>query len=243
LIKPATRPSPVIILALAFILTGACSLAGGDDDQAGVTGVTAAVRFSTEVGPDGVPVNPRNLFPANVREITATVLLEGVEPGMAVEGVWYQLGTANAGREGQEIRRGSPVILDEATAANGRAAITLTLSSGSGVPEDTWLLRIFVDDSLVKTAGFVVNRGASAVAAPSPTSASAPPPASSSPAAGPTPVTYTVVSGDSMTSIAQRYLPPGENIASFTARLAQFNNLSANGTLSPGQILRIPPAQ
>jgi LysM repeat protein len=200
--------------------------------------VTAAVRFSTEVGPDGVPINPRNLFPANVREITATVLLEGVEPGMKVEGVWYQLGTANAGSEGQEIRRGSPVVLDEGTAGNGRAAISLTLSSGSGVPEDIWLLRIFVEDTLVKTAGFVVNRAASASAAPAPTSAP-PPPASVAPRA---PVTYMVVPGDSMTSIAQRYLPPGENIAAFTTRLAQFNNVDANGTLSPGQVLRIPPA-
>jgi hypothetical protein len=217
-------------MAAVVSLSAACSLL--EDESSGNAGaVEARVLFSTEVGSDGVPVNPRNLFAPNAREIRATVLLEGVEVGMKVTTNWYQLGTgAAAGKEGQLIN-GSDVVLDAKSVVGGNRASITSSQRASNFPEDVWLLRVFIDGHLVKTAGFVVNRSAGASAAPS------------APAPTPTPVAYTVVSGDTIASVAQRFLPQGQSASDFAARLAQFNSIAPTATLTPGQVLRIPPNQ
>ena len=92
-------------------------------------------------------------------------------------------------------------------------------------------ISVFVNDDLVKTAGFVVNRSAGATTAPQ------------QPAPTATPVAYTVAAGDTIASIAQRFVPQGQNVTEFATRLAQFNNLAANAALTPGQVIRIPPSQ
>lgn len=228
----ASRYLALTLIAGAALFAGGCSLFEDDGGSGDAGSVKALVLFSSEVGPDGAPINPRNLFPPNVREIRATVVLEDAAVDMKVTGNWYQLGTANAGSEGQRIS-GSDIVLDSATVQEGRASLSFALRPGaSGLPEDTWLLRVFVNDDLVKTAGFVVNRTAGATA-----------PAQGAPAPTPTPVAYTVGAGDTLATIAQRFLPQGQNVNDFTTRLAQFNNLAANASLSAGQVIRIPPNQ
>lgn len=52
---------------------------------------------------------------------------------------------------------------------------------------------------------------------------------------------YTVEEGDSLYSIAEKFLPPGEEIGDFARRIAEANDLSFEDPLiQPGQTLRIP---
>lgn len=72
------------------------------------------------------------------------------------------------------------------------------------------------------------------------TSAETPTAATSTPAA-PSPIEHTVSEGDSLFSIAEQYLPVGEDLGTFAQRIAEANGLSASDPmLQPGQTLTIP---
>jgi len=226
----------VTLLALS-VFAGACGLIGNDDGGSGGATVRAVV-FSSESNAQGQPVNPRAFFAPNTPQITATVLLENVKQGMRITGAWYQLGTANAGAEGARINA-SDVTLSSEQTSTGQTTVTFQQrSGGSGFPEDTWLLRIYVNGDLVRTSGFIITRAAQASASPAAPGPAAPP---APPAPAPTPVTYTVVAGDSLQSVAQRFLPPGQNLQTYLADVARCSNLAPTATLIAGQVLRIPP--
>jgi LysM repeat protein len=221
--------SPVIFLLAAATLLVSCSLIEGDEGagNARVTGVL----MSSQIGSDGQLVNPTNLFAPGTREVRASVAMEGVETGMKVTGKWYQLGTVNAGAEGFEAS-GSDITLDASTILEGgRARVFFTLSiGGQGLSAETpWLLRVFVNDDLVNTSGFVVTSRLATGG-----------PQGGNPPASPTPRTYTVVAGDTLTSVAQRLLPQGENVNNFVQQIATLNNIPTTAALTPGQTLRIP---
>jgi LysM repeat protein len=176
-------------------------------------------------------VNARTFFAPNSREIRAFVVVEGAAVGNKLRGAWYQLGTPDAGAVGQEINS-SDITLDEVQ--DGRSLITFTLSPGQGTfPEDSWLLRVYSGDKLLRTSAFIVTRFAQVNASP---------PAGGSPAATATPTSYTVTSGDTLNSIATRFKPANEDQTAFLNRMAQLNNIPANSTLQPGQVIRVPGA-
>ena len=54
---------------------------------------------------------------------------------------------------------------------------------------------------------------------------------------------YIVQEGDTLYGIAEVYLPPGEDLGDFVARIAEFNELGdpEEAILLPGQVVRIPP--
>jgi nucleoid-associated protein YgaU len=54
---------------------------------------------------------------------------------------------------------------------------------------------------------------------------------------------HIVQEGETLYGIAEIYLPPGENLGDFVARIAQFNELGEpeDVLLQPGQVVRIPP--
>jgi nucleoid-associated protein YgaU len=218
-------PVSLIVLLSASVLLVSCSLIEGDDESAGNARVIS-VQMSNEVGADGVPVNPRNAFAPPTREIRAAVRLESVETGMRVSGKWFQLGTASAGAEGAEVS-GSEVTLDSTTVSEqGNSRIFFSLSTnGPSLPADSWLLRVYINDQIVKTSGFVISPLVGADAAPP---------------AAPATTNYTVVAGDTLASVAQRFLPAGETVQSFVTRIATLNNIAATAALSPGQVLRVP---
>jgi LysM repeat protein len=217
------------MLLSASVLLVSCSLIEGDDESAGNARVIS-VQMSNEVGADGVPVNPRNAFAPPTREIRAAVRLESVETGMRVSGKWFQLGTASAGAEGAEVS-GSEVTLDSTTVSEqGNSRIFFSLSTnGPSLPADSWLLRVYINDQIVKTSGFVISPLVSAEG----TGTNGPP-------AAPATTNYTVVAGDTLASVAQRFLPAGETVQSFVTRIATLNNIAATAVLSPGQVLRVP---
>jgi nucleoid-associated protein YgaU len=67
--------------------------------------------------------------------------------------------------------------------------------------------------------------------APEPTATTAPPAQ---------PETYTVVSGDTLTIIAERFKTPQETTESYVTRLEQANNLAPGSILVVGQVLTLP---
>ncbi len=150
-----------VMTALALTLTAsACGLVGDDDDGNGAAGAkVAGVALSTQVNDQGQPVNARNFFAPSDAEIRATVALQGVTSGQRVEGRWFQLGTANAGAEGQEVSK-SEFRLEEGAIQSGQAVVTFFLRSPQGFPEDSWLVRVYVDGELIRTSGFIITRAA-----------------------------------------------------------------------------------
>jgi LysM repeat protein len=95
-------------------------------------------------------------------------------------------------------------------------------------------------------AGASVTATATPSRTPTPT---ATPTAAPTAAATPTPVatpfpreatTYLVTPGDSLSSIAQRFTPPGGNIQDVTDLISKANNITDPRSLQPGQRLTIP---
>ena len=116
--------------------------------------IARSVVFSTDVGPTAT----RNVVSSTASEIRVQIGLEGVQPGMIVTARWYQLGVADVPPEGQEISSGQVALTAESISSEGESIASFLLSSGpSGFPRDSWLLRIYVDDELVRTAGLVVS--------------------------------------------------------------------------------------
>jgi hypothetical protein len=74
---------------------------------------------------------------------------------------------------------------------------------------------------------------------PTATQTSAPPAPTATQPQG-SPETYTVVSGDTLTIIAERFKPATEPTESYVARLQQENNLQPGAILFVGQVLTLP---
>ena len=119
----------------------------------------------------------------------------------------------------------SVATLEKEQVQEGKAFVRFTQAAGSGLPNDSWLLRVYAGDTLIRTMGFVItNLPQPAAAAPEP----------------PQFTNYTVVAGDTLQSVATKLKPPAEDTGAFTTRLLQANNLQPNATLNPGQVLRVP---
>ncbi len=126
----------------------------GDAGSARVT----AVAISNEIDSNGLPVNPRIVLPPDIRAVRATVQLSGVRVGMVVKGTWFQLGTSNAGAEGSAVSSSESVLTQQQVLPDGTTALSFSLgTSGPPLPADAWLLRVYVNGTLVKTSGFVIS--------------------------------------------------------------------------------------
>lgn len=225
------------VVVVVMALLSACSLVSdGGSDASGVR-VTQAVMTSA-INDQGQATAPARVFPTTAQRIFAVINLEGVKPGVEIVGKWYQTSVENVPAEGSEVHS-STIKLDDSTASpEGRSRVALFLpATTQGIPEDSWVLRIYAGNTLLRTMAFVVAAPAGTTApAAQPTQPSAPP---AQPTATPTARTYTVVAGDTLQSIALRFKPAAEDTVAYTNRLRQLNNLTTDN-LSVGQVLRIP---
>ena len=246
-------------VALVGLLLSGCFFSGGS--AASDIKIRAAV-FSSQLNDQGQPLTVAHVFPSNVSRISAIVLFEGVKSGNEIVGLWYQLG-GNAPPEGRQVHKSS-IKLSDNNVKDGRAQVTLILPAvplagdagpqatplAHGIPEDSWLLRISADGKLLRTLGFVVVANAPPPLPVSPGASATPAPASSPASGVGTPLlptgtpnfqTYTIVAGDTLQTIANRFKPANEAVDAFVARIVRENNLSSpTVTLSVGQQLRIP---
>lgn len=228
----AARYVALLAIGAVFMFSVACSIVDGDDDTAGnASGATASsIVFSTDLGPTAA----RNLIPSTATEIRISVKLEGVRAGQKVTAKWYQLGVADVPSEGKEIQSKDLVLPAAEVTPEGTTFANFAINS-SRFPEDAWLVRVFVGDELVRTGAFVVTSAAGARTSSSP-----------APQATATPQNYTILANDTLTTIAQKFLPQGEQLANFIGRIQALNNLQnvqPTVPLTAGQTLRIPGAQ
>ncbi|MGE0687874.1 MAG: hypothetical protein AB7P33_14105 [Dehalococcoidia bacterium] len=159
----------VLSSVLAVVVLGVAVAAAAyffwikDDDEGGSNGgavssvQVSSVLFSNEIDSDGNPVNTRIALPAGSRAVRASVRLLNVQPGMTIEGKWFQLGPTDAGAEGIEISTSKVVLNADTISSSDVSRVQFSLgTNGPPLPEDAWLLRVYVNGQLVKTAGFVI---------------------------------------------------------------------------------------
>ncbi len=237
----------MLVLVLASMLASACSVIGKDkksDDSGGSSSVKVTQGvFAATLDPNGAPINPTYAFPAGTKQINAVLLLEGVSADTKITARWYQLNVKDAPPAGAEVNSAVSTIKKE-DIQDGKAVVRFSQASNNGLPVDSWQLRVYAGSKLIRTMGFVIVNTTQGAAQPPP--AGSPPAAvttpGSPPPAGATPTftNYTVVAGDTVSSLATKFKPPAEDIAAFTTRFVQANNISATATLTPGQVLRVP---
>lgn len=220
----------------ASLLVLSCGVFGDDEEGGTASSVKVlSVQMSNLVGADGELINPSNTFAPGTRQIRASVRLEGVRSGQRIVGKWYQLGVANSPADGAEASSSETVLAADTISPEGRTRVSFSLTvGGQGFSQESvWLLRVYVNDELASTNGFAITPLAAAAAPPAQ-------PPTTNPPASPTPRTYTVAAGDTLTTVAQRFLPPNGNIQTLVTQIAQLNNIQPTAPLVAGQVLRIP---
>ena len=151
----------LLIIPLIVFVSGlmACGLVEGDDEETYDGAIT--VGLTEAIGGDGT-YNLRNIFTPEIPEVLAIVQVENAEAGMEVTGEWIQLATIQQRAPNQTA---SGIIVSEAgftltqeaiDVASGRGGGTLRLVPNAPLPADSYLLRVYIDGALARTAGFVV---------------------------------------------------------------------------------------
>jgi hypothetical protein len=263
------RPYYLLLIGLAFaaLLSAACGVLGGDeeDSSGGSTGSatpgnTGGVRIVQAVmGTDITPERQitryaTRAFPEGTSRVYAVLVMEGVEPGSEVTVRWFQLSADEVEPDGHFVNEAGVTLTDENVNASGQARVALDFGSTEGaLPNGDWLVRVYVDGVFVRTMGFVISSFVtldgepagtppSAAGEPTATPAQQPPQPTPTVEIAPTqqPETYTVVSGDTLTVIAERFKPATETTESYVARLQEANALAPGAILFVGQVLTLP---
>ncbi len=110
----------------------------------------------------GERIKLRNIFPNTETSVLAVVRIENATPGMKVTGEWMRLGTLQPNApdqtpEGILIGNADFTLLEESI--NPETSVgsgKLQLISTKKLPPDSYLLRVYLDGTLVRTSGFVL---------------------------------------------------------------------------------------
>ncbi len=276
------------VLAAALLLVSGCSLTGnGGGSSGGAEREEAPAAPTSQSNPKidvidsalGTQVDEErkivggttNVFPLDTKQVYAVVVLGGPSAGDLVTGRWYKLDGPSAQPAGTLISEAGIELDERRIGSNKVARVALNLTaSGDGLAEGQWLVRIYLNDALIRTMAFIVTPRTlgpipTSTAGPAPSGASATPAASTpaSPQAGtstpgplqtatitpstptaeatlPTSLTHTVEPGDTLSLIAERFKTPGESTESYLARLIQLNGLASSDFLFVGEVLKLP---
>ena len=175
---------------LGLVALTAC---GGGGSSSKNPSITSFYKGNITVGmTDNVPADGhyviQNVYNPKGQQIMAGVQIEGAKSGTTVLGRWYQMGViqqkaANLTPEGALISEAGFTMDNNAIAQDTKVGGgRLRLVPNAPLPEDSYMLRVFVDGKLAKTETFVVSNLVPALGQPS-----TPPAAPSSSPAPPTP--------------------------------------------------------
>ena len=182
----------VILLVMASVFAVACDKKKSDTAAVLLSVKVTQAVFASQLDQNGAPINPSFAFPAGTKQINAVLLLEGVTPDTKITAHWYQLNVKDAPPLGSEVNNAVSTLKKE-DIQDGKAVVRFSQASSNGLPVDSWQLRVFAGDKLIRTMAFVIvntNQGA----APPPPAPN--PPAATAPSGTPGAFTnYTVVSG------------------------------------------------
>jgi hypothetical protein len=156
-----------LILALGLVVAVALTGCGVfDDDGAGASNATFGGQVTVGLT-DNVPASGtyvlQNIYNPNVREILAIVQIENVKEGTEVIGRWYQMGVIqqrapNITAEGALISEAGFEVSKDSINTENRGGGRLSLRPNAPLPEDSYMLKVYVDGKLAKTQPFVISR-------------------------------------------------------------------------------------
>ena len=234
----------------------------GDSSGADANGVSVIQAvMGTDIAPQQqITGYATRVFPEGTSRVYAVLVMEGVKPGAEVTGRWYQLSVDQVEPDGHFVNEGGVTLTDANINSSGQARVALNFGSKSGaLPNGDWLVRVYVDGKFVRTMAFVISSfvtlpeastAATPTAGPEPSPATeaeaSPPPAEERPSPTQIPATaetYTVVSGDTLTTIAEQFKGPGESTDAYVARLLALNGLQPGAVIFVAQELKLPPPQ
>src|SRR4051812_14029692 len=151
-------PWALALLGSAVLAVASCGggKAGTDFYKGDLT-----VSVTDNVKADGTFVL-QDIFNPNVKQILALVELTDPKVGMDVRGDWYQLGVLglkdqNLTPEGIKISSKS-FKLTSADRGNEGSGARLAFTPNSPLPEDAYMVKVYVDGKLARVSPFVVSR-------------------------------------------------------------------------------------
>ena len=110
-----------------------------------------------------------NAFPANIQNVYAVIVLQGVGAGDNVDGKWYRLNprdpetcqllTDKVTPDGYLVSENGVVLAKSNITPDGAARVALSLSSTAGagaLPVGDWALRVYANGKFIRTVGFVI---------------------------------------------------------------------------------------
>jgi hypothetical protein len=151
---------PMVMLPLALALSG-CGLFGGDDGDSVYTG-PITVEISDNIPQTGT-FTRKSVYPPEVREVVALVRVDNARAGMKITSRWYQLGTlqnlANLGPHGFLVTETEYVLKAGDIGGERKTGETrVRLIPNAPLPEDAYVLRVYIDGKLARTVGFIIRR-------------------------------------------------------------------------------------
>jgi hypothetical protein len=153
------RPLWVLALLGSAVLAGA-SCGGGKSSEDFYKG-DVTVSVTDNVRADGT-FALQDIFNPNVKQVLALVELKDPKVGMDIRGDWYQLGVLGLKDpkltpEGVKISSKS-FKLTSAERGNEGSGAQLAFTPTSPLPEDAYMVKVYVDGKLAKVSPFVVSR-------------------------------------------------------------------------------------
>src|SRR3954467_2418619 len=149
-----------IAFIAAVLLIAACSKGSSS---------SSAYKGDVNVGlTDNVPDNGtyvlQDIYNPNVKQIVGVVTIKEAKVGQQVRSEWYQMGliqfktTAATQAEGKLVDQATYKLLDKDVNPDSKSGQSrMTLSPKGPLPEDSYLLKVFVDGKLAKIVPFVVS--------------------------------------------------------------------------------------
>ena len=176
----------VIVLAASIFTLAACSKSSSVSTYKGGS-ITVVL---TDNVPASGPAVIQDIYNPAVKQIIALVQIPNAKTSMEVKGEWYQMGVIQQKAQGLTAEGAlissagfkvtSEAINTESKAGGGR----LSLTPNDKLPEDSYLLKVYIDGKLAKVAPFVVSSlvpagGTQPALAPTPVRTATPPPPAS----------------------------------------------------------------
>jgi hypothetical protein len=150
-----------IAFIAAALLIAACSKGGSSSSSVFKGDVN--VGLTDNVPADGTYVL-QDIYNPNVKQIIGVVTVQNAKVGMQVRSEWYQMGliqfktTAASAAEGKLVDGATYKLLDKDVNPDSKSGQSrMTLSPKGPLPEDSYLLKVFVDGKLAKVIPFVVS--------------------------------------------------------------------------------------
>lgn len=150
---------PIILLAAGLLAAVGCSKSSSNDLYKG----SAVTVILTDNVPATGQTVIQDIYNPAVKQIIAIVQIPNAKTNMDVKGEWYQMGVIQQKAQGLTAQgalissAGFKVTSDAINSDSHVGGGRLSLTPNAALPEDSYLLKVFIDGKLAKVAPFVVS--------------------------------------------------------------------------------------